>query len=78
MKMDLKTKIGSFIISTVELPFDLNMGVGEPAKYETMIFKKDDGENVFEDYQERYSTRMKALKGHIRAIAMVRKEVLKK
>lgn len=39
-RFDLKTEIGDYIVSTVDLGLDHSFGDGPPLYYETMIFKK--------------------------------------
>lgn len=82
-RFDLKTKVDGYEISTVDLGLDHSFGGEKPLYYETMIFlienigKIDDRkENIFEDYQVRYSTQEEAIEGHRLAIEFV-KEVLK-
>ena len=60
------------MVSTVFLGIDHSLpGDKEPLLFETMIF--EDGKSW--DYQERYSTREKAIEGHKRAVAFVFKEL---
>jgi len=61
-----KDHIGCTEVSTVFLGIDHSHGRGEPLLYETMIFGgRRDG------YQNRYTTREQALKGHAEAVAIV-------
>jgi len=61
-------EIGDVRVSTVFLGLDHNYEEDRPPLlYETMIFG---GEH--DDYQERYSTRIEAEAGHIRAVALVK------
>jgi len=75
-RFDLKTEVGDYIVSTVDLGIDHSFGDGPPLYYETMIFKKDkDGKIVFGgefDYQERYTTEEQAKIGHKLAIEYVK------
>ena len=76
-RFDLKTKVGKYEVSTVDLGIDHNFGFGKPLYYETMIFQKNGDEIDFSGiYQERYSTEEEAREGHKRAIKYV-KELLK-
>jgi hypothetical protein len=60
--------IGDVDVSTVFLGLDHNWGMsGPPLLFETMIFG---GEH--DDWQDRYSTKEDALKGHKRAMKMVK------
>jgi len=82
-KFDLKTHVGDYEVSTVDLglnhQFDDSL---PPLYYETMIFIKGDTfeerhnkENPFEYYQERYSTEKEARIGHQEAIEYVRNKL---
>lgn len=64
------SQLGEVEISTVFLGLDHNMGgSGSPILYETMVFGGSlDGE------QERYETRVEAVKGHALMLERVRKE----
>lgn len=82
-RFDLKTEIDGYEISTVDLGLDHSFCGEKPLYYETMIFLKENigkiderKENIFEDYQVRYSTQEEAIEGHRLAIEFV-KEVLK-
>ena len=56
-----------YTVSTVFLGIDHNhFGIGPPILYETMVWRED---GVWEDYQERYSSRADALRGHAQAVA---------
>jgi len=59
--------IGKIHVSTVFLGIDHNFGEGEPLLFETMIFGGEHNE-----YQERYSTYDEALKGHKKAVKLVK------
>lgn len=61
-----RTQVGSILISTVFLGLDHQFGDGPPLLWETMIFG---GEH--DQYQERYSSKEKALEGHIKAVKIV-------
>ena len=76
-RFDLKTTVGDYLVSTVDLGLDHSFGIGEPLYYETMIFRKDHNHknNQFEYYQERYSTEEEARKGHEVAIDYVKNEL---
>lgn len=67
-----KDTVGDYFISTVWL--GLKTSLLRDKLFETMIFnEKNDEENVFCDYIERYSTKEQALEGHLRAVEMVRR-----
>lgn len=75
-RLDLKTKVNGYLVSTVDLGLDHNFGVGEPLYYETMVFELDEDEYIktFEDlYMERYATEEQAKEGHKRIVEMIRK-----
>ena len=74
-RFDLKTEIGDYIVSTVDLGIDHSFGFGEPLYYETMIFEKNYRNSL--DYQERYSTEKEARKGHKKAIKYVKDNIKK-
>lgn len=60
-------KLGNIMVSTVFLGIDHNFfETGRPVLWETMIFGGKD-----EMYQERYSSRDEALKGHEKALEMI-------
>jgi len=63
-----KDDIEGVSISTVFLGFDHSFGGGEPLLFETMIFG-----GKHDEYQERYSTREEAIKGHKKAVKLVKK-----
>lgn len=70
----LKTQVGNYKVSTVDLGIDHNMFGDKPLYYETMIFS-DDEDNQFEYYQERYTTEEEARKGHEEAIKHVKEHL---
>lgn len=82
-RFDLKTTVGDYQVSTVDLGLNHQFIDGlPPLYYETMIFIKGDNfeerhskENPFEDYQERYSTEEEAKKGHQKAIEYVKQQL---
>ena len=75
-RFDLKTKVGKYIISTVDLGIDHSFGFGNPLYYETMIFNWEDlEENPFKDYQKRYETEDEARLGHQEAIDYVKEDL---
>ncbi|MBQ3142324.1 MAG: hypothetical protein IJB82_02330 [Bacilli bacterium] len=82
-RLDLKTQVGDYEISTVDLGIDHSFGFGKPLYYETMIFIKADNfndrffskKNIFENFQERYSTEEEAKLGHQLAIQFVKKKL---
>lgn len=75
-RFDLKTKIGKYTISTVDLGLDHSFGLGKPLYYETMIFNwENDDDNIFENFQERYSTEEEAKIGHQMAVKFVKKTI---
>lgn len=82
-RFNLKTQVGDYEVSTVDL--GLNYQFIEdlpPLYYETMIFIKGDTfeerhskENPFEYYQQRYTTKAEAIKGHKKAIKYVKNKL---
>lgn len=64
-----ETMVGDVRVSTEFLSFDYNFNGGNPILFETMIFG---GEH--DEYQENYSTREEAMRGHERAVAIVKGE----
>ena len=60
-------EVGEARISTVFLGLDHSFGSGPPVLWETMIFG---GEH--DEYQERYTSRIDAENGHLRAIQLVK------
>ena len=70
-RFNLKTQIGDYIVSTVDLGIDHSFGFGKPLYYETMIFSNSE-KNPFEYYQERYTTQEEAIKGHLETIEFVK------
>ena len=79
-RFDLKSKVGKYTISTVDL--GMNHQFIEdfpPLYYETMIFNwKDTEDNPFEFYQERYRTEKEAKEGHKKAIKYVKEKLKEK
>ncbi len=76
-RFDLKTRVGKYTISTVDLGLNhqLNRNL-PPLYYETMIFNwEDKSGNPFEYYQERYTTEKDAKKGHEKAIRYVEEKL---
>lgn len=66
-----KTKVGKAEVSTVFLGLDHNLsGRGDPLLFETMIFNHDG----FCNYQKRYTSKQESLKGHEKAVSLVKKE----
>lgn len=66
----IHTRIGKYLISTVDLGCDVSFIKGKPLYYETMIFVNDEfSDNL--DYQERYKTKKQAILGHKLAIQYV-------
>jgi len=77
-RFDLKTDVGDYVVSTVDLGLDHSFGDGPPLYYETMIFKKKDDEIDWGgEYQERYSTEEQAIIGHQKAIEYVKNHLMK-
>lgn len=82
-RFDLKTEVGKYTISTVDLGLDHNIFGEKPLYYETMIFLTENfgksfdelKPNAFEDYQERYSTEEEAREGHKNAVEIVKKYI---
>lgn len=73
-RFNLKTQVGDYEVSTVDLGIDHNLGIGKSLYYETMIFS-DNKDNPFDGYQERYATEKEARKGHKKAIAYVEQKL---
>lgn len=62
------TSLKKVLISTVFLGIDHSFGLGgPPLLFETMIFG-----GKHDQYQDRYSTRQEAMKGHQRAVRRVK------
>ena len=83
-RFDLKTEVGEYTVSTVDLGLDHSFGFGPPLYYETMIFLTENfgvnftghhKEHHFEDYQVRYSTEEEAREGHKKAVEIVKKYI---
>lgn len=78
-RFDLKTQVGDYEVSTVDLGINHQFIDGlPPLYYETMIFLKGNDleeENIFVDYQVRYSTEKEARKGHEEAVNYVNKKI---
>lgn len=76
-RFDLKTKIGKYTISTIDLGINHQFNKDlPPLYYETMIFNwEDETDNPFEAYQERYTTERQARQGHEKAIKYVKKKL---
>lgn len=65
---NLKTYIGNYLVSTVELPFPILIH-----KYETMIFKVNDGVIDFNEIScYRYKKKVQATIGHKRIVNMIK------
>ena len=62
-----ETQIGTYRVSTVFLGLNHSFGAGPPLLFETMIFGGTDAD----EFQERYTTWDKAVKGHEEAVALV-------
>ena len=73
-RFDLKTQVGNYKVSTVDLGIDHNIWGNKPLYYETMIFS-DNEDNQFEYYQERYATEEEARKGHEKAIKYIKEHM---
>jgi len=58
------------LVSTVFLGLDHSFGEGPPLLFETMIFGADQGDD---EYQERYSTWIEAMAGHLKALRFAKK-----
>ena len=56
---------GNVNVSTVFLGLDHSFGAGPPVLWETMIFG-----GAHDEYQKRYTSRVDALTGHARAVAL--------
>ena len=74
-RFDLKTEVGDYIVSTVDLGIDMSWGIGKHLYYETMIFDKNKMVDAFDGYQVRYSTQKEARKGHREAVKMVKEAI---
>lgn len=74
-RFDLKTEVGNYIVSTVDLGIDMSWGIGKRLYYETMIFDKSGMVDAFDGYQVRYSTQKEARKGHREAVKMVKEAI---
>lgn len=82
-RFDLKTQVGIYEISTVDLGLNHQFIDGlPPLYYETMIFIKSDDfeerhseESPFHYYQERYTTEEEAREGHKKAIEYVKEHL---
>ena len=70
-RFDLKTKVGEFVVSTVDMGFNEETSKMLGYTYETMIFREQSGK--FLEYQERYKTEEEARKGHQEAIEYIKK-----
>ncbi len=70
-RFDLKTKVGKFIVSTVDVGHNEEAIEMLGYTYETMIYKEKTGD--FLEYQERYKTEEEARKGHQEAIEYLKK-----
>lgn len=78
-RFDLKTTVGDYQVSTVDLginhQFDENL---PPLYYETMIFPIANGEvHYLELYCDRYTTEEEAREGHQKAIDYVKEQLEK-
>lgn len=59
-----RTDVGASCVSTVWLGLDCNFtGIGAPVIFETMIFG-----GPSDEYQERYTTELDAMRGHLRIV----------
>lgn len=70
-----KTHIGPILISTVFLGYDhrwSNLEGEAPILFETMIFTEVSGCTYFDGFQGRYCSWDDAVKGHKRAVALVK------
>ena len=76
-RFDLKTQVGDYEVSTVDLGINYQFDDSlPPLYYETMIFKIEDGKvNFSELYCDRYSTEEEARKGHEEAIKYVKEHL---
>jgi len=76
-RFDLKTQVGNYQVSTVDL--GLNHQFDEtlpPLYYETMIFEIKNGKVDYEDlYCDRYTTEEEARIGHEKAIEYVKEHL---
>lgn len=60
-KLNMKTRVNSYLVSTVKLPCDHAWDSGPALWYETMILSDTD---VWGDYQRRYTFLEDAERGH--------------
>ena len=67
--MNLKTQIGDFLVSTIELPMAPIYGI--PTLRETVVFKNGE---VLEDSLIRYDTKAQAIAGHEAACKKIKEE----
>lgn len=77
-RFDLKTQVGDYLVSTVDLGIN-HQYVKElpPLYYETMIFKvKNEKVNYRELYCDRYTTEEEARIGHQEAIEWVKENLI--
>ena len=64
-RFDIKTYIGNYLVSTIDLGIDHNLFGSVPLYYETMIFEVKNGKIDFRElYIDRYSTEEQATLGH--------------
>jgi hypothetical protein len=61
-------ELNGYEISTVFLGIDHQFGIGPPLIFETMVFVKDDRQDI---YCDRYSTWKEAEQGHKKAVEWV-------
>lgn len=73
-RFDLKTRVGDYEVSTVDLGLNHQFADSlPPLYYETMIFKVEDEKVNYRDlYCERYTTEEEARIGHQKAIDYVK------
>jgi len=76
-RFDLKTRVGDYEVSTVDLGINHQFIEGlPPLYYETMIFKVINEKVNYEDlYCDRYTTEEEAKIGHERAINYVKEKL---
>lgn len=76
-RFDLKTRVGKYEVSTVDLGLDHSFGLGEPLYYETMVFVVDDyGIDYRGVFQKRYTTEEQAREGHEVVVEMIKEGLL--
>lgn len=90
--LKIQDEIGNYLVSTVELKQENDLiqaireyiettilEIKEEGNFETMIFKKENGEVDFNHlYCKRYLTEKEAIEGHKKAIEYAKENLIKK